>query len=78
MDYYQYRVTVNGTQGPIEAYPGEKWTRIGDMIEERGGKATLERRFVTDKTFLEFKPDNVIVLGEKVITRWSIVAELEF
>jgi hypothetical protein len=73
---YQYRITVNGTQSPIGAYP-ENWGFVADQIEARGGYAKLERRLVTDKSFLDFQPDNVMVLGDKVVTHWRILAELE-
>jgi len=73
----EYLITANGVQGKIEPYP-ERWPKIADAVEERGGHAILERRMVTDLSFLEWQPENVMVLKDKVVTHWEILAELEF
>jgi len=75
---HQYRITVNGTQGQVlDALPSQQWSHVADVLEARGGYATLERRLVTDKSFLDFQPDNVIALGEHVFTHWETFAELD-
>ena len=73
----EYRITVNGIQGKVEPYPA-RWSQIADAVEERGGHAILERRMVTDLSFLEWQPENVMILKDKVVTYWEILAELEF
>jgi len=46
--YYAYKTTVNGTVCHEAAYPGDKWARIADASEYRGGvRATLERRLIS-------------------------------
>lgn len=76
---YQYRITVNESQGSItENYPAEQWKRIFEVIESRGGKATLERRLITDVSILSLLTDTkgYIKFKEKVICPFEILAEL--
>ncbi len=41
---YQYRITVNGTQGKVlDLYPDDQWHHIADVVEERGAMLAIER-----------------------------------
>jgi len=74
-----YRVTVEGQQGPVlNAYPGEQWARVADACEERGLTARLERRLVTDTGILELIEDTTgyIQLGARVLCPWETIAEM--
>ena len=78
-DYYQYRVTVNGTQGQIvNELPEGQWEQIAVVAEERGYQAKLERRFVTDDSFLEMNggavPGYIRLPNGTVISGWEVQA----
>ena len=81
MDYYQYRITLNGDQFPVSnTYPCERWSTIAAYIDERGGKATLEERLVTDITILPLLYDAtgyIHLQRGKVASPWKILAEVE-
>jgi len=77
----QRRVTFNGTTSPITAESvSEKWTGITNVVEERGGSATLECRLVIDydPDFLDGLTDKsgYITLGGKIISPWEVQAEV--
>jgi len=77
-DYWQYRITVDGTQGAItENHPSEQWTRIAENQENRGYTATFEKRLITDETILPLLSDTkgYLNLKGKVICPWELVAE---
>jgi len=79
-NYRQYRVEVNGTTGPIQGYPGEQWERVAQAIEDRGGLARLYCRLVTDHGILPMLGDDRagwLVLKDKVISPWDVLAEIE-
>lgn len=81
MCYYQYRITVNESQGPIvDKCPSEQWAKIAERWDFRGGiRALLERRLITDTDILPLlggKPDGYIVLGEMVICPWENFGQL--
>jgi len=76
---YQYRITVNGTQGKVlDLYPDDQWHHIADVVEERGAMlATLERRLIT-----RYEPGDEDLypgskLGNLYVSRWDVLAELE-
>ncbi len=80
MSKYQYRLTVNGATGKIlNEYPGEQWSRIAEVIDFRGGIATLERRLITDHDILPMltDPTGFIKPGDKVVCPWEVIAEVE-
>jgi hypothetical protein len=80
MSSLQYRVTVNGAESTISSeYPGEKWERIANVWEERGGiTAKLERRLITDSSILSLvNPEGYIQLGATVACPWETLASLE-
>jgi hypothetical protein len=77
---HQYRITVNESIGPIQdVSPCEQWARAAEVIEGRGGKATLHRRILTGLSILPLLTDatRYITLGELVIGPWEIWAEVE-
>lgn len=76
---YQYRITVNGTQGKIfDSLPGDLWEKIADVVEERGAMlAKLERRLIT-----LYEPGDEDLypgtkLGKLYVSHWEVFAELE-
>lgn len=76
---YQYRITIDGNRGSIaDMYPGNEWSYMADIIEERGINATLERRLITDKTILDLIEDTTgyITIKDLVICPWETIAEL--
>jgi hypothetical protein len=74
--FYQYRITVNGSQQPITNHlPGETWKNIAEASENRAVFATLERRLVTPNDGNNLYPG--IALGDKYVSAWSILAEIE-
>lgn len=78
---YQYRIKVNDvTSQSLNEYPNEKWSVIGDTIEARGGKATLERRLITDSDILPMLTDTtgfITLKNNIVVCPWEIFAEIE-
>jgi hypothetical protein len=79
-DYYQYRITVNDSTGPIlDENPAEQWSKAAQYIEDRGGICTLHRRFVSDKQYVEdWGRDDMTVLRNGVaFTKWEVWAEVE-
>lgn len=79
-DYYQYRITVNNSQGQItDNYPGDQWSNIAGVQEDRGIHAILERRLITDETILPMLTNSkgYLKLKDKVICPWEIIAELQ-
>lgn len=77
---WQYRLTVNGSHGAVlDASQDEQWRRVCDAIEARGtGLARYERRFVTDRQFLELAPDApCMVIKDMVVCAWETLAEYE-
>lgn len=71
---YQYRITVNGSIGPVlTTYPGEHWSHVATCSEDRGLTATLERRLVTDTSILELLTDatGYLKLGNTVLCPWE-------
>ncbi len=79
MDTYQYRMTVDGVVGKVQAtYPGDHWALVSQSCEDRGLVATLERRLVTDVSILDFGDIGPHMrLGDKVVCGWDVVAELD-
>ena len=80
---HQYQTIVNGSKSPVtDAYP-VNWSEIAQHIEDRGGKATLERRLVTeyDPEFLAglVSTQGFIILPNKnlIICNWDVIAEVE-
>jgi hypothetical protein len=77
---YQYRVTVNGNTGDIvDTLPSERWENIAQVMEDRGGLATLERRIVTNASILPMlaSMDGWTVLPDGVVVGpWYILAQL--
>lgn len=60
MSYHQYRITVNGSQSDITndyASITERWSRIAERLEARGGVAVLETRLVTDRDIMALVVD---------------------
>lgn len=79
---YQYRITVNDTVGKIVDYlPNDDWKLVGGIYEERGLVATLERRFVTDTSILDYfggeLPKGYLKLKDTVICPWEVFAEMK-
>lgn len=78
---YQYRLTVNGSVGAVlNTYPGDQWSRIADVCEERGLCAIFERRLITDTEILDLVCDTTgyIKIGAKVACAWEIMAEMRY
>jgi len=78
---YQYKITVNGAQGPVlNEYPALGWQAIADALEARGGHAVLYRRLVADSVDVA---DVTLVYGShikaggKLVFRWTVFAELD-
>lgn len=79
--YYQYRVTVNGSQGETVLHIPENWSQICDVSEARGWYSKLERRLVTDPGILPLlvDPTGYVQVDENtVICPWEILAEADF
>ena len=81
MSKFQYRLKVNGATSPIlDIYPGEQWTRICEVIDQRGGVATFESRLITDHDILPLltDPTGYIKLNDNVVVcPWEIIAGME-
>ena len=81
-DYYQYRITVNGSQGEIlDHIPDERWSLICEVMEQRGQYAKLERRLITTHDILPLlvDPTGYIKLNDNVVVcPWQILAEADF
>jgi hypothetical protein len=78
-DTYQYRITVNGCTGPIKDN-SSTWGNTTDIIDSRGGIATLERRFVTTHDFLELIEDHkghIKLKNNMLLCPWEIIAQVE-
>lgn len=72
----QYRITVGDSVGQVtDKYPGEQWEKIADIAEERGYKATFERRTVIAADEFVTKEDGWLILGNKAITQWQVLAQ---
>jgi hypothetical protein len=77
---YQYRITANGSTGPVlDAYPGQWWAQIAEVCENRGGQAILERRLITTADILPLLADRSgwMELGAQVVSPWEILAQLD-
>jgi hypothetical protein len=77
----QYRITFNGTEGPItEHIDSERWSRCVDVAEQRGLYARLERRLITDRDILPLleDPKGYMQIDNLVICPWEILAEAAF
>jgi hypothetical protein len=77
---YQYRITCNGAIGNVtDDYPGEQWSKAADMVDERGGIATLYRRLITDADIMELLADSTgwMVLKGRAIEPWQTLAQME-
>jgi hypothetical protein len=77
----QYRVTVNDSVGKIvDSLPSEQWTHATDVVEDRGGIATLERRFIFAADYVAewaADPSQFIQLKDKCISKWEVFAQVE-
>ena len=78
--YQQWRITFNGSVSAItDEYPGERWARIAEVCESRGGEALLEERLVTDDLdILQTLADTKgwMTLGKQVVSPWRTSAEM--
>ena len=77
---FQYRISYNGAESQVlDTLPGEQWSKAAQAVEDRGGIATLHRRLVTDADIMELLTDSSgwIVLKDKVIEPWQILAQME-
>jgi len=77
---FQYRISYNGAESQVtNDYPGERWSNAAQVVEDRGGTATLYRRLVTDADFMELlsDPTGWMVLKDKAIEPWQILAQME-
>ena len=73
--YRQYRITVNGTQGEVlNSLPSQQWSRIAQVIEDRGGVAMLEWRTVFDESL----EDVTVRVGAHHVTLWEYGARVEY
>lgn len=73
----QYRITVNGqSSGVLDAYPGDRWNAAAPLYEERGMRATFERRLITDLDILDLVEDTTgyIRIGDRVACPWEVIA----
>jgi hypothetical protein len=81
MSIYHYRITVDGTVGPITTiYPGTTWATAAEVAEERGLHAVFERRLVTDADILELleNPPRVMRVGPgRIAMPWEVFAEVQ-
>ena len=79
----QWRITVNGSTGPVIDNPATistNWADIAAMLDARAGKATLETRILfPDLTILDLLQDRTgwLNLKGKALSPWSIEAEIE-
>ena len=72
----QYRLTVNGSRGPVlSEYPEDQWNKIADFIESRGGSAILECRDV-QKADQDTDTGVYHVIKNIAFTDWMILASL--
>lgn len=80
--YQQYRITVNGAQGPIfdSELPDGLWERAAQAAEDRGYPTKLEERFVTDDSFFTMNGGPVAgyyrLPNGTVIGKWEVTASL--
>lgn len=81
MSRWQYRLKVNGATGPIlDTYPGEQWTKICEVIDNRGGTATFERRLITEHDILPMLTDTTgfMKLDDNIVVcPWEVLAGME-
>lgn len=77
----QFRITVNDNVGKIvESMPTDQWTHATDVVEDRGGIATLERRFIFNADYVaEYAADpaQFIQLKDKCISKWEVFSQVE-
>lgn len=85
-DTTTYRVTVNDSAQIWTSYPGERWSAIAQVCEDRGWTATLERRDVFEFEDCESRDlflagvcnDAAYMrLGNRVVCPWRVIAEME-
>ena len=74
---YQYKIIVNDQESKITDSVPTAWENNFDIILEKGLKATLYRRLVTDIGILPMLTDTkgYIILKDRVICPWQIIAE---
>jgi len=79
--YKQWRISFNGKVFPItNEYPGERWKRIADVCEVRGGEALLEERLVTDLDILQTLADRTgwMTLRERAISIFFVPVQMMY
>lgn len=82
---YQYRIEVNGVAGPVlDSAPLERWTRVAEICDARGGHAILYRRLVLPLTSedSDLFPEAMRLGGKGdsdgwLVLPWEVFAEIE-
>lgn len=75
----QWKILYNGTESAIaDIYPGDRWTRIADTLDGRGGHAVLYGRTINEADILGMLADTTgwIRLGDRAISPWQILSEI--
>lgn len=76
---HQYRITLEGSTGPIlDTQPAEQWSRIAEVCETRGLTAQLDRRTISDPDLLPLltNPAGYVLLGQVLISPWEPFAQM--
>jgi len=82
MAYYQYRITVNGVERIFDSYPIERWNKIFNLADRRGGiRASFDERLITSSIILKMvdnsRGDYLMVDDNTVVCPWYTLAEVD-
>lgn len=83
MCQYYYRVTVNDAQGlPTTEPPGDRWSYIAQLCEERGWTAKLEWQLIVEGDADMFlaglaNTQGYLRVGARVACPWEVLAEMK-